>query len=74
MITVRGIYDGHQVKITDQISDKRKYKVIVTFIEEIPMDEDDVRNFASKSEGFDFWENTAEDVYQDYLISKPYKK
>jgi hypothetical protein len=73
MFTVQGIYDGHEVKITEQVPEK-KYKVIVTFLEEIQTEDEKVREFASKTESFDFWENAAEDVYQDYLISKPDKK
>ncbi len=74
MFAVRGIYDGGQIKITDRISEKKKYKVIVTFIEEIPTDENDVREFTSQTESFDFWEDTAEDIYQDYLPPKSNKK
>jgi hypothetical protein len=74
MFAVRGIYDGKKVKITDRISDKKRYKVVVTFIEELPLEEKEIRDFASQTESFDFWENKAEDIYQDYLIQKPDKK
>lgn len=66
MFAVRGIYNGKEVKITESVSEKKRYKVVVTFIEEIP-EEDDSREFASQTDGFDFWENTLEDIYQDYL-------
>jgi len=62
------------VKITDRISDKKRYKVVITFIEELPLEENEIRNFASQTESFDFWENKAEDIYQDYLIQKPDKE
>ena len=74
MFAVRGIYDGKKVKITDRISDKKRYKVVVTFIEELPLEENEIRDFASQTESFDFWENRAEDIYKDYLIQKPDKK
>ena len=74
MFAVRGIYDGHQVKLTEDISDKKKYKVVVTFIEELPNDELDLRDFAYQTESFDFWDNVAEDIYQDYLTEKSDKK
>jgi len=74
MFAVRGIYDGKKVKITDRISDKKRYKVVITFIEELPLEENEIRNFASQTESFDFWENKAEDIYQDYLIQKPDKE
>lgn len=67
MFAVRGIYDGEKVKLTDQISDKKKYKVVVTFLEELPKEEDEIRDFTSQTKSFDFWEDVAEDVYQDYL-------
>lgn len=71
MFAVRGIYDGKQVKITDRLSDNKRYKVVVTFIEELPEEETEIREFASQTESFDFWENTVEDIYQDYLSDKP---
>ncbi len=74
MFAVRGIYNGKEVKITDPLSEKKRYKVVVTFLEEIPEKEDDSREFASKSDSFDFWENTAEDIYQDYLTPSKNKK
>jgi hypothetical protein len=74
MFAVRGIYDGKKVKITDRISEKKRYRVVVTFIEELPLEENEIRDFASQTESFDFWENKAEDIYQDYLIQKPDKK
>jgi hypothetical protein len=74
MFALKGIYDGKQVKITDPILDNKKYKVVVTFIEELPQEENEIREFSSHSESFDFWDNKAEDIYQDYLIQKPEKK
>jgi hypothetical protein len=35
MLSVNGIYDGKSVKITDIITEKKKYKVVITFIEEL---------------------------------------
>ena len=74
MFAVRGIYDGKKVKITDRISEKKKYKVVVTFLEELPFEENEIRDFASQTESFDFWDNKAEDIYQDYLIQKTDEK
>jgi hypothetical protein len=48
--------------------------VVVTFIEEIHEEEDNSRDFASQSDSFDFWENEAEDIYQDYLTPGKSKK
>ena len=70
MFAVRGIYDGKKVKITDKFSEKKRFKVVVTFIEELPLEENEIRDFASQTESFEFWENKAEDIYQDYLTKK----
>ena len=74
MFAVRGIYNGKEVKITEPILEKKRYKVVVTFMEEIPEKEDDSREFASQTDSFDFWDNTAEDIYQDYLTPSKNKK
>lgn len=70
MLAVHGIYDGKAVRITDKISEKKKYKVVVTFIEELEENDADLRNFASQTSGLSFWEDPKEDIYQDYLISE----
>lgn len=74
MFAVKGIYDGKQVKITDDFLENKRYKVVITFIEELPLEENEIRDFASQTESFDFWENKAEDIYQDYLTLKPNKE
>ena len=48
----------------------KKYKDMVAFLEEIPGNEQEVREFAAQTESFGFWENTYEDIYQDYLSPK----
>ena len=67
MLAMHGIYDGKNIKITDKITEKKKYKVIITFIEEISQNDDDLRNFSSQTQGLEFWNDSREDVYQDYL-------
>jgi len=67
MLAMHGIYDGKNIKITDKITEKKKYKVIITFIEEISQNDDDLRNFSSQTKGLEFWNDSREDVYQDYL-------
>ena len=71
MLAVNGIYDGKTVKITDKITEKKKFKVVVTFIEELEPADEDLRNFSAQTKGLDFWENPEEDIYQDYLTPKP---
>jgi hypothetical protein len=70
MLAVRGIYDGKTVKITDRITEKKKYKVVVTFLEEIQQSDNDLRDFSAQTTGLDFWEDKREDIYQDYLQPK----
>jgi len=72
MLSVNGIYDGKSVKITDRITKKRKYKVVVTFIEELP--DDSIRDFSAQISGLEFWEDSQEDIYQDYLTSETTEK
>ncbi len=70
MLAVNGIFDGRHVKITDKITEKKKYKVIVTFVEEVPETDNEMRDFSAQTSGLDFWEDSREDIYQDFLKSK----
>ena len=70
MFAVNGIYDGKTVMITDRITEKKKYKVVVTFIEELQPKDYDMRDFSAQTKGLDFWEDPKEDLYQDYVDSK----
>ena len=70
MLSVNGIFDGKVVRITDKITEKRKYKVVVTFIEEIQPDDKVLRDFSAQTTGLDFLEDPREDIYQDYLTPK----
>jgi hypothetical protein len=70
MLSVNGIYNGKTVKITDRITEKKKFKVVVTFIEELQQDDSDLRNFSAQTNGLDFLEDAKEDIYQDYLTPK----
>ncbi len=70
MLAVNGIFDGKHVKITDKITEKKKYKVIVTFVEEVAEADNEMRDFSAQTSGMDFWEDSREDIYQDFLKSK----
>ena len=71
MEAVHGIFDGKNIVMTDQIMTKKKFKVVITFLEEIDEaeehTEDESRNFAAQTDGLSFWQDEQEDVYQDYL-------
>lgn len=69
MLTVNGIYDGNSIRLTEAISEKKKFKVIVTFLEELN-EEGEIRNFSAQMNSFDFWDDKREDIYQDYLEEK----
>lgn len=67
MLAVRGIYDGKTVKITDKITEKKRYRVVITFVEELPQEDNSLRDFSAQTSGMDFWKDAREDIYQDYL-------
>lgn len=69
MFAVNGIYDGKSVKLLDKLTDRRKYKVVVTFLEEIESTDDDLRNFTSQTTGLGFWNDPREDIYEDFKKS-----
>lgn len=71
MFSISGIYDGEKIYPTKKINNHKKYKVIITFIEELETEEDDknLRNFGSNMSAMEFWNNEKEDIYQDYLIN-----
>lgn len=66
MLAIQGIYNGNNFVTLEKFPSKKKYKVVITFIEEID-DDTDVRNFAAQTNSMDFWQNKEEDIYQDYL-------
>lgn len=69
MLAVNGIYDGKNIRLTDKVNEKKKYRVVITFIEEIEQDSE-LRNFSAQTRGLDFWNDEREDLYQDYLQDK----
>lgn len=70
MLAIPGIYDGKSILPLEAIPTQRKYKIIITFVEEITEDED-IRAFVAQPDTFEFWENEAEDLYQDFLPKNP---
>ncbi len=63
MVSVKGIYDGKNVKPIEKLP-KGKFKVIITLMESF--EDEEIRGF-SDNEAFDFWNSSEEDLYQDYL-------
>lgn len=70
MFSISGIYDGERIYPTKKINDRKKYKVIITFIEELETEEVDktLRDFGTHVSAMEFWEDEKEDIYQDFLI------
>ena len=66
MIAVEGIYDGENVVPLEKVPVSKRYKVIITFIEEID-EAEEIRQLTAQTDSFKFWENPGEDIYQDYL-------
>lgn len=71
MFSVPGIYDDGKVFPTEKIKVDKKYKVIITFVEELNVEGEEamIRDFTDNS-AFSFWENKKEDIYQDLISSK----
>ncbi len=69
MLSIKGIYDGERIRLLEKLPGKKKYKVVITFLEELE-DDDEIRAFTSQSEAFSFWDDEREDIYQDLLIKK----
>jgi hypothetical protein len=69
MLAVKGIYDGSRIQLLEKIKDHKRYKVIITFVEEMKgsNEENELRSFSAQSKGLEFWEDKREDIYQDYL-------
>lgn len=70
MFAVKGIYDGKSVKLVEKLTDHRKYKVVVTFLEEIESTNEDFKEFVSQATRLNFWKDDREDIYQDFLKQK----
>lgn len=67
MLAVQGIYDGNVIVPIEDFPKNKKYKVIITFVEELD-DMSEVRNMAAQTDAFQFWHDEKEDLYQEYLI------
>jgi hypothetical protein len=67
MLAVKGIYDGKNILLAENIKETRKFRVVVTFIEELEQNDNDLRDFSAQTNGLDFWSNEKENIYQDFL-------
>lgn len=67
MQTIEGIFDGKNFVAVEKVPVSKKYKVIITFVEEIDETEE-LLNLSAQTDSFKFWEDEREDIYQDYLV------
>jgi len=72
MLAIKGIYDGKKIVPLEKFTLGKKYKVVITFVEELD-DEEALRNLFAQTDAFSFWHDQKEDIYQDYLV-KGHKK
>ena len=66
MLAIKGVYDGKRIKLLEKPPKNGKCKVIVTFLEELD-EAHEIRNFSAQTTSFIFWNDSKEDIYQDYL-------
>lgn len=69
MLTVEGIYDGKNFVVTEGFPKEKRFKVIITFVEELDETEE-LRDFTARNDSFEFWNDSREDLYQDFLNEK----
>ena len=60
------LFDGKNVKALEELPEGKRYKVLITLLEEIEESEE-IRYVFSNSDSFTFWVNEKEDIYQEYL-------
>ena len=65
MLAIQGIYNGTHIVPLETMPVK-KYKIIITFVEEID-DTEDIRPLLAQNAAFDFWNDAREDLYEEYL-------
>lgn len=66
MLVIQGIYNGSQIVPLEALPKNKKYKIIITFVEEI-IDNEEVIPLLAQSSAFEFWNDEREDIYQEYL-------
>lgn len=69
MKTIQGLFDGKKFVPLEKIPVSKKYKVIITFVEEIDETEE-IRNLTAQTDGLEFWKDEREDIYQDYITAE----
>jgi hypothetical protein len=69
MLSIIGIYEKGKVRLLEDVKDQKRSKVIITFVEDVSEanENDSILGFTSQTESIGFWNDEAENLYQDYL-------
>ena len=77
MLTVEGIYEDGKIEFLETVSDVKKAKVLVTFLENNDVDlqalginEKQAEELRNKFSTFDDWNDPSLDIYNDYENAK----
>jgi hypothetical protein len=75
MLSIKGIYDGKQLKLAEKIKIRSPKKVIVTFLDAVEdeLGSEELHQLAQKGGAFDFLNNKEEDIYTDKDLKVVYK-
>ena len=75
MLSVKAIYDGKNVKLSEKVEVKKPVRVIVTFLDDEDTDiiNEEILIVADKGGSFDFLNDPAEDIYTDKDLKIKYK-
>ena len=66
MLAVEAIYDGKNFVVLERFPKEKRFKVIIAFVEELDETEE-LRMHAAQTDSFEFWNDSREDLYQDFL-------
>jgi hypothetical protein len=63
MLAIKGFFAGEKSLPLEKIPNKKKSRVIITFIEEADNDSE-IRDFSSQADSFYFWNDERKDCYR----------
>ncbi len=66
MVAVKGIFNGINIQLLEKVDVKANTRVVVTFLDDDDT-EDVIRDMTATPNGFEFWNQAGEDIYQDFL-------
>ncbi|MCH8317106.1 MAG: hypothetical protein IIA88_01190 [Bacteroidetes bacterium] len=74
MLSVKGIYDGRELRLFEQVKIKSPRKVIVTFLdtESDELTSEELHFLVDKGGAFDFLHDEQENIYTDKDLKEKY--